>query len=196
MFKHENLYSLVVSFLKISLPLAALALMSTVFLFARAPEQDASVPYAEIEAIAKEPRVTGAQFSGVAEDGAVIELTAQTARPNGDILTAEILSAGIDSLDGTHTDIRAGAGEINNATQIAHLTGLTRVITSNGFEMETVGLTTNLVTGRIISDGAIEVQAPFGFLTAGQMIIETPEGQTSQVMLFQNGVRLIYTPQQ
>jgi lipopolysaccharide export system protein LptC len=28
------------------------------------------------------------------------------------------------------------------------------------------------------------------------MIIETPEGMGGQVMLFQNGVRLVYTPQQ
>jgi lipopolysaccharide export system protein LptC len=28
------------------------------------------------------------------------------------------------------------------------------------------------------------------------MIIETPEGMDGQVMLFQNGVRLVYNPQQ
>jgi lipopolysaccharide export system protein LptC len=62
--------------------------------------------------------------------------------------------------------------------------------------METVGITANMTTGQIISDAEIEVQAPFGTLTAGQMIIETPEGKDNQVMLFQNGVRLIYTPKQ
>jgi lipopolysaccharide export system protein LptC len=196
MLGEDNLYSQFVGFLKITLPLAALALMSTVFLFARAPSQDSAVPYAEIEEIAREPRLSGAQVSGVADDGSVIQLTAETARPLGDVLLVETIFASIDAVDGIHIDIRAGRGEINNATRIASLTGLTRVETSNGYEMETAGITANLTTGQIISDGALEVQAPFGSLTAGQMIIETPEGMGGQVILFQNGVRLVYTPQQ
>jgi lipopolysaccharide export system protein LptC len=196
MLREDNLYSQFVGFLKITLPLAALALMSTVFLFARAPSQDSAVPYAEIEEIAREPRLSGAQVSGVADDGSVIQLTAETARPLGDVLLVETIFASIDAVDGIHIDIRAGRGEINNATRIVSLTGLTRVETSNGYEMETAGITANLTTGQIISDGALEVQAPFGSLTAGQMIIETPEGMGGQVILFQNGVRLVYTPQQ
>jgi lipopolysaccharide export system protein LptC len=192
----DNLYSKFVGFLKITLPLAALALMSTVFLFARAPTQDSAVPYAEIEEIAREPRLSGAQVSGVADDGSVIQLTAETARPLGDILLVETMFASIDVVNGIHIDIRAGRGEINNATRIARLTGLARIETSNGYEMETAGITANLTTGQITSDGALEIQAPFGSLTAGQMIIETPEGMGGQVMLFQNGVRLVYTPQQ
>jgi lipopolysaccharide export system protein LptC len=192
----DNLYSQFVGFLKITLPLAALALMSTVFLFPRAPTQDSAVPYAEIEEIAREPRLSGAQVSGVADDGSVIQLTAETARPLGDVLLVETMSASIDAVDGIHIDIRAGQGEINNATRIARLTGLARIETSNGYEMETAGITANLTTGQITSVGALEIQAPFGSLTAGQMIIETPEGMDGQVMLFQNGVRLVYTPQQ
>lgn len=93
-------------------------------------------------------------------------------------------------------NIRAGAGEINSITQTAQLTGLTRLESSNGYEMETMGVTTNFETGRIESDGALEIQAPFGKLTAGKLVIETPDNQTGQVMLFQNGVQLIYTPGQ
>jgi lipopolysaccharide export system protein LptC len=192
----DNQYSKFVGFLKITLPLAALALMSTVFLFARAPTQDSAVSYAKIEEIAREPRLSGAQVSGVADDGSVIQLTAETARPLGDVLLVETMFASIDVVNGTHIDIRAGRGEINNATRIARLTGLARIETSNGYEMETAGITANLTTGQITSDGALEIQAPFGSLTAGQMIIETPEGMGGQVMLFQNGVRLVYTPQQ
>ncbi|MCW1951055.1 MAG: hypothetical protein KIH44_006795, partial [Octadecabacter sp.] len=149
-----------------------------------------------IEEIAHEPRVSGAQISGVTDDGSIIGINAGTTRPSGDLMLIENLFATIDSLDGVHTDIRAGTGEFNTATRIANLMGLVRIVTSNDFEMETAGLMANLTSGQIISDGAIEAQAPFGTLTAGQMIIETPEGKDSQVMLFQNGVRLIYTPQQ
>ena len=196
MTRDDNLYSQFVSFLKITLPLAALALMSTVFLFARAPTLETTIPYAEIEEIAREPRLSGAQISGVADDGSVIGISVQTTRPSGDLMIAENLTASIDSANGIHIDIRAGSGEIDTSSRIARLMGLARVATSNGYEMETVGITANMTTGQIISDAEIEVQAPFGSLTAGQMIIETPEGSDGQVMLFQNGVRLVYTPQQ
>ena len=99
MFGDES-YSQLVGFLKITLPLAALALMSTIFLFARAPSQDSTIPYAEIEEIAREPRLSGAQLSGVTEDGSVIELNARTAKPEGDILTVDdICALGLVTLD-------------------------------------------------------------------------------------------------
>ena len=190
----DNLYSQFVGFLKIILPLAALALMSTVFLFARTPTQESSISHADIEEIAREPRLSGARISGVTDDGSVIEITAQTMRPNGNNWLVKTIYASIDAVDGVNINIRASQGEINNTTQIARLTGLARIETSDGYEMETAGIVTNLTTGRIFSDGALEVQAPYGFLTAGQMIIETPNGGSGQVMLFQNGVRLVYTP--
>ncbi|MEL6958434.1 MAG: hypothetical protein AAGL89_05715 [Pseudomonadota bacterium] len=195
MFGEEG-YSRLVGFLKITLPLAALALMSTIFLFARAPSTDTSIPYADIEDIAREPRLSEPQVSGVAEDGSVVEVTAQTARPTEDGLTIEGLRTAIEAVDGTLIHITAGTGEIDNATRIVTLSGLARIETSNGFEMETMGLTADIATGTILTDGALEVQAPFGTLTAGQLRIETPSAEQGQVMLFQNGVRLIYLPEQ
>ena len=186
MFNDENFYSQFVGFLKVTLPLAALILMSTVFLFARAPRPETTIPYAEIQEIAREPGLSGAQFSGVADDGSVISLTARNTRPVGDIITADTLLAGIDTVDGTRIDISAGTGEINNSAQTARLTGLARMVTSNGYEMETAGFTANFSTGRIVSEGALEVQAPFGALAAGNLVIETPEGTDEQVMLFQS----------
>jgi len=191
----EN-YSLLVGYLKVSLPLCALGLMSTVFLFARAPSQESTIPYAELEEIAQESRLTGAHLSGVAQDGSVIEINARSASPQNDIISVETMTALIESLDGTRTNISAGAGEIDNAARTATLTGLARIQTSNGFDMETAGVMTDLNSGRIITNGPLEVQAPFGSLTAGQLIIETPDNATGQVMVFQNGVRLIYEPKQ
>lgn len=195
MFSDENAYSQLVGFLKIALPLGALALMSTVFLFARAPTPESAIPYAEIEAIAQEPRLAGAQLTGIADDGSKFSLSARTARPQGDVLSAEGVFASIESADGTITEISAGSGTLDQTDRSAYLDGLARIQTSNGFEMETNGVAADLTTGRIETDGPLEVQAPFGTVTAGQLVIETPDGAPGQVMIFQNGVRLVYTPQ-
>lgn len=191
----DHLRSQIVRFLKVGLPLAALALMSTVFLLAKAPVTDGEIPYADIAEIAQEPRVSGAQVTGVASDGSVIEINADKAQPEGRVIRIEGLSADIQSVEGTEIRLRAGEGEIDNDDQIARLFGLARIETSNGYEMETSGLTANLDTGRIESDGALEIQSPFGELTAGRLVIET-DGPDGQRMLFEDGVHLLYHPQQ
>ncbi|NBD30799.1 MAG: hypothetical protein GVY31_12265 [Alphaproteobacteria bacterium] len=185
-----------VAILKVVLPLVALALMSTVFLLARAPLPSGDIPYAEIEEIARESRVSGAQVSGVATDGSIIEVIAGQARPNGPVIDIDDLRANILSADGVEISIRAGDGEVDSSTQIARLFGLTRLTTSNGYEMETTGLSASIESGRIESEGALEVRAPYGELTAGKLVIETPEGASGQRMLFQEGVRLVYHPKQ
>jgi len=190
----EALRSRTVGFLKLFLPLAALMLMATVFLVARSPLPQGDVPYAQIEEIAREPRVSGARLGGVAEDGSIFEITARRAQPVEDLIRIEGLVA-IVTTGLTRIELRAGQGEVDNLRQLARLSGLARVESSTGYSMETTGLTADMRTGRIVSDGPLEVQAPFGELTAGQLVIET-DPELGQRMLFQSGVRLLYTPQQ
>ncbi|PWG16995.1 hypothetical protein [Salibaculum griseiflavum] len=196
MARAESLRSRYVAILKIALPLAALALMSTVFLLARAPLPSGDIPYAEIEGIAREPRVSGAQVTGVATDGSVVEVIAGRARPDGALISIDDLRANIVSVEGVEIAIRAGDGEVDNDAQVARLFGLTRISTSNGYEMETTGLSASIASGRVESDGALEVRTPFGDLTAGKLVIETPNAEAGQRMLFQEGVRLVYDPKQ
>ena len=54
----DNTYSRVVGWLKILLPLGALALLSTLFLFARGIAPVGEIPYAELEEIAREARIS------------------------------------------------------------------------------------------------------------------------------------------
>ncbi|HKL69483.1 hypothetical protein [Salibaculum sp.] len=192
----DQLRSRWVAILKVGLPLAALALMSTVFLLARAPLPGGDIPYAEIEEIARDPRVSGAQITGMAEDGSIIEVTAGQARPKGPLIQIDDMRADITSAGGVDIAIRAGNGEVNSETQHARLFGLTRITTSNGYEMETSGLAADIAAGRIVSEGALEVRTPFGALTAGKLLIDTPDAQTGQRMLFHDGVRLVYQPRQ
>ena len=82
----RNLRSVVVAWLRVLLPLAALAILSTLFLLSRRPDPDAAIPYARIdaEARARDPRITAPSFAGVTSDGATIALTADRATPGRD----------------------------------------------------------------------------------------------------------------
>ncbi len=195
----DNFYSQFVNWFKIILPMAALALLSTLFMFAKGRGGETTIPYAEIEAIAREPRLSRPQFSGKAADGSVITVGAGSARQDsarGGITLVQDLTAQIDSIDGTRLNINSTLAEIDIAQKIATLSGLARIDTSNGYAMETSGLIADFNSGTITSTGPLEVRAPFGTLTAAQVVISAGQNDTGQQMVFKGGVSLIYLPQQ
>lgn len=191
----ELLYSRFVSWSKVLLPLAALALLSTMFLFSWEPQGNSDIPVAELEEIARQPRIADPSFAGVAEDGSVIAIAAEVLRPVADRLDTfviEELRATIDAPDGTGVEIRAGSGEIDGPARIARFEGLARLSTTSGFEMETSGLVANLASGEVRSLGPLEVRSPFGSLTAGELAVR--DGADGYTLLFTGGVRLLYRP--
>ncbi len=195
-----NFHTWLVGWLKILLPIGALALLSTLFLFARNPaNQSQEIPIAQIEAIAQEQQITAPQFSGLTDDGSIIAVQAEEAKPQADdpdTLLVENLSIDLDTPEGTTLKITSGKSELNTIAQTARLNGLSRVITSSGYTMETNGLSADLKTGEVISDGQLAIQAPFGDLTAGKVRIHVTAEGTGQQMVFTDGVRLVYTPGQ
>lgn len=195
MLSDGNVHSTVVGWLKILLPMGALALLSTMFLFARQTGEAPAIPFAELDEMAREQLISAPRFSGVADDGSVIQITAQDAKPDGpdlNNLTINRPRLSLDAADGTSLEIFAGAGVIDNAEQTARLDGLARLETSSGFTMETAGLVADLQTGEVRSLGRLEVQAPFGSVTAGAVSILVTNDSLGQQMRFTDGVKLVY----
>lgn len=186
-------YSQFVGWMKILLPLAALVLLSTLFLFARRPVPEGDIPYAEIEDIARDPRVTAPAFAGVTDDGSAVTLTAATIRPEADRPEAfgiadfrvEIVTPGGDLIE-----VMAAEGAFDGPTRQVSLTGLARVVSSSGYVMETTGLVADLGAGTLRTLGPLEVRAPYGQISAGILLVE----DGGNVMVFNGGVRLLYQP--
>ena len=193
----DNLYSVFVAWSKILLPLAAIALLSTLFLWAR-DKTPTSIPFAELEKIAREPRISEPYFAGIANDGSVIALRAEQIRPDPEVPDAfaiDTVRAEVGATDGSTVDITAGRGRIDPRAQLVRMTGLARLTSSSGYVMETAGLLADLESGVITSIGPLEVQAPYGDFTAGGLTISLSEDGTGQQMVFNGGVRLVYRPQ-
>lgn len=186
-----------VGWAKIILPLCALGLLSTLFLFARGTTDPSDFAMGEVAEIAREQRVSAPEFSGVTADGDVIVIAARLARPDSDgndTVSIDDMRLRLDSPDGSFVEVTALTGEVDSAEQVARLLGLARLQTSSGYELETSGLIADLRSGRIISDGVLEIRAPFGQLSAGMVTIETNSQASGQQLLFTNGVRLLYYP--
>jgi lipopolysaccharide export system protein LptC len=102
----------------------------------------------------------------------------------------------MDNPGGSQLEVTGVTGEIDGRARIARFSGLVRLQTSTGYTMETNGLTVTLDTGTVVSEGLLEIRAPLGRLTAGQVTFQADSENTGHRMLFTDGVRLIYTPQQ
>ena len=193
----DNFHSQLVGWSKIILPICGIGLLSTLILFARSSTDETGIPFAEIETLAREQRISAPQFSGVADDGSIIAIGAKSAQPDPadpNSFSASDMSLHLKAADGSEIRITATTGEVDGTAKQARLRGLARLETSNGYTMETNGLVADLASGVIMSDGALEIRAPFGAITAGRVTFETANDAKGQQMLFTQGVRLVYTP--
>lgn len=197
---YDNAYSRWVASLKIVLPIAALVLLSTLFLFSRNIDPDRAIPYAQVdvEQIAREQRITGATYSGVTEDGTSFRISAAQARPdlgNLNRMYATELQAALDLTDGTRVTIAAGDGTIDTGEGTAMLQGGVRLETDTGYVFETETLEGRLDASRLVSDQPVKVKTPLGDLEAGAMELTRREnGPDPFLLVFKNRVKLVYLP--
>ena len=99
----NDTHSRMVFLLKVILPLAALAILSTLFLISRTIDPSAAIPYATVDVAdrIREPRMTAPAYAGVTADGASLTVTADQASP--DTGAASALRAELKTPDGAST---------------------------------------------------------------------------------------------
>ncbi|WP_304615560.1 hypothetical protein [Paracoccus sp. (in: a-proteobacteria)] len=186
----------IVRSLRVILPLAALAMLSTLFLFSRGSETESRIPYAQVdaEAMARDPRLVAPEYAAVTEDGARISLTASAARPDRERAEAEALQLDWQRPDGLAAMLVAPTGGLADGR--IRLDGGVRMTTSTGWQMDAPRIDAATDRSEIAADDGIEAEAPFGRISAGRMRLEPgDEGATGAAVLnFSGGVRLIYQP--
>lgn len=194
-------YSRTVSLLKVVLPLAALALLSTLFLFARSIEPTTAIPFAKIdlEERAREQRITAPFISGKTSRGDRMTLSASTAKPDPDNMSrafVEKLDARIDLISGTRVTYSSAAGVVDTGENQVDLSGGVLILTSTGYAVRTSSLTFSMNKLYAKADSKITANGPPGEITAGAMILTTDEKTKAAHLFFTNGVKLVYTPKE
>ena len=194
-------YSRIVAFLKVILPLCALALLSTLFLLSRnvGGDSSAAIPFAQVdlEQRAREQQITAPFFSGKTSQGHLVRFTAIRALPdseNQNKSRAEKMDARIDLTDGSRLTFSADNALVNNDAHIATLVGGVLITSSNGFTIRTNELSAAMKELYARSPGRVTGTGPAGDFEAGEMLISQPEGSEDATLLFTKGVKLIYTP--
>lgn len=192
-----------VGWLKVTLPLLALAILATLFLLADRIDPEAALPYSEVdvEGLAREPRMTAPTYAGTTSDGGALTLSADEARPaaDGTPAGAQGLRLQLDTPDGAATTLTAATAVMNPATQEILLSGGVVVTTSSGYRVETAELAAKMDRSGLQSQTPITARGPAGDISAGGMTLgqDNPtQGATpgAYLLVFNGGVRLVYQP--
>lgn len=193
-------YSRMVAFFKVLLPLAALGLLSTVFLLSRNINPTATVPFAEQEIAdrLRQKQITAPVYSGTTEDGDEILVIATEASPgvSGAPATAIDLRASILTPDGVRITLDSITGTVDFVAKRATFAGDVEIETNTGYLLKTALLKTSLDSIDAVSPGPVSGDSPFGQLNAGNMTISSENDDGSLHIVFNNGVKLIYNPKQ
>lgn len=193
-------HSRLIAWLKIVLPLLALAILSTLFLVARTIDPEDAIPYAEVdvEERLREPRMTEPAYAGVTKDGAALTLAANEARPDAAddrSGTAKALSGMLETPDGARTDLTAGAARINSTAGLIFLTDGVEITQSNGWKVTTDAMTASMDRTEVSAVTPVAASGPVGELTAQAMHLSEDATMPGRYLLvFKGDVKLIYRP--
>ena len=188
-----------VGWLKVVLPLTALAILSTLFLVARRIDPEDALPYAEVdvEGLAREPRMTAPNYAGLTSDGAALTLSAEEARPEaeGAPAAAAGLRLELATPDGAKTELVAASAVMDNAAQKVVLSGGVTVTTSSGYRLETAEVAAKLDRTGLESRAPVVATGPAGEIRAdGMSLSQDIRTPGAYVLVFKGSVRLIYQP--
>ncbi len=191
-------YSTLIGWLKVLFPLAALAVLSTLFLVARTIDPDRAIPYADVDvvALAQDPRITQPVYAGMTANGDSIYFRAETAWPDlgdGSQVRAEKIVAELETPTGSLTELQADSARIDGAAGLMTLTGDVRIHTSTGYEIQSEELVAQLDRTGLRSPAPVLAVGPPGRITAATMEL-TVGDDGNHVLVFNGDVDLIYEP--
>lgn len=195
-----NTYSTVVAWVRVILPLVALGLLSTLFLFSRRPDPSDAIPLAQVDvaALVAEQRLSSPRFSGTLEDGRAIAFAADLARPvpgEAQAFEAENVEARIELGGAEFVFFRAASALVDVGGQVTRLSGEVRADRSDGLSLRTEEVRIGLDRLFVEAPGRIEVEGRGITLEAGAMSLRAAEGEgDADLLRFTGGVRMVYEP--
>ncbi len=187
-----------VQFLKVLLPLAAILLLSTVFLLSRSIETDVSVPFTQkdIDERLAGQVVTQPYYRGTTRKGedVQIEATQATQGTEGSVPSAAEFRGRFGLLNGGVITLDSNEGRISPDKGVATFVGDVLITTTDGIQVTTDLLNTSLDEIRGDTPGRVNGTGAIGNFSAGRMTFGTEKEDGPVHILFTDGVKLVYEP--
>lgn len=192
-------YSRMVQFLKVLLPLAAILLLSTVFLLSRSIDTSVSVPFTQqdINERLAGQIVTRPNYRGTTAKGEDIHVEARKATQgrNGTVPAASEFRGRLGLLNGGEIALDSNSGLIRPDKGTATFVGDVVITSADGMRVTTDLLNTSLEEIRGDTPGRVDGTGPIGDFSAGRMTFGEEKDGGPVHILFTDGVKLVYDPQ-
>lgn len=200
MLTSDHLYSRVISGLKIALPLVAIGSMSSMFLMSKSAPDQSKIPFAQVGLIDKirDQQLSQPYFSGTTDAGDRITLSASAIKPDlknpGSLMAENILTSLSDQTGQTITFAGQRGVYHDKAKQIDMTSGV-QILTEDGYQLSAATLSMSFEHSSLIADGPIQGTGPHGILEAGRLEVTRENPQAGFLIVFKNGVKVVYDPQ-
>ncbi|MBX2855245.1 MAG: LPS export ABC transporter periplasmic protein LptC [Rhodobacteraceae bacterium] len=186
-------YSSAVRWLRLGLPLMALAILVGVFYSGRPSggAQEIIFRTGQFAALQGGLRLTNPRFTGATSAGEPFMVRANWAEPDGpdpERIALNTVVGEIVQANGEKLTIQAAAGELAPKAQTVTLTGGVTLRTTDGYTATTQTLRADAKQRSMISEGQVHTHGPLGQLTAGNIRVEQDAGG---VLYFENGVHVL-----
>lgn len=195
MARGHGTYSRFVALMKILLPLIALAVLGTVFLFTSKNTIKSGLSFSRSDMAALEAGnfIRNPQIDGQTPNGTLFYLTADEIKPqadNSNRLAVTSLKGMFDFSTGGSVHISANMAMMDAQAQTITFTTGGKVESADGTVAEVQTLFVNLITGEIRGTG-IEANGPLGHISADDFRIDSKQNE-NHVLWFENNVRMLY----
>jgi lipopolysaccharide export system protein LptC len=200
-------YSRLVAWMKVALPLAALAVMSALFISAQKTGDLTEIFTAEeLVTLGAGLRLDNPRFAGVTEQGEPFAIRAEWALPDSAMprfVDLERPEGEIEMKGGRTIAAHSATGRMHREKKILVLEGGVVLDTSDGYHVETELVELDLDAETAFGPGPVSGTGPSGQIDAGSFRAATgrdpeggPEGRTSGggQIWFENRVRVVFIP--
>lgn len=203
-------YSHIVRWAKIGLPLAALGILSSLFLLPRDQSLDGGLIFstADLVALGEGMAVSNPRFTGNTDDGEPFVVRADSATPDGPDPTEVALAAPRADLEQADRSVTltAATGVLRPDEGRLSLGGGVRLATTDGYVVTADAVEADVKAGRVSSPGPVFAEGPQGAIEAGSFRAERLDKDALDAdaanrglsagdrFWFENGVKLTYDP--
>ncbi len=196
-------HSRMVRVFRIAFPVIALLLLASIFVLSKTSNlrEALIVTDAKLAELAIGQKITNPHFSGVTKTGDAFSISAEWALPDAPSPERVDLNkplTTIDFQDGRSIKSKSDTAVLDLSENVATLAGVVSLVTSDGYTAHSDELRLNFETGNVFSPGPVSAVGPQGSIEAGSMELRQDLDKNhfggKGVLLFKNGVKLVYIP--
>lgn len=178
---------------KIGLPLIAIGVVASFFVFSSARYDDAvTFDGVDLSALGEGLKLTNPRFTGATAKGEPFTVTAEWALPDGprpENVELSNVAGELNMIDGRFVELSALGGNLMPQANIVELSGSVAFMSSDGYELRASRARLEADRNLLTAEGPVTAKGPMGRIEAGSLRVER-RGEDGDFIWFENRVKV------